>query len=251
MKITDAIWEKHNLGVIALEIEIDSSDSFSHLSNLITLHNYDYVIIKVPIRLLSFAHALEDMGFRFMETQVALSRDLHVASNFSTGFNFLLQKIEVKQANDNDHLEKILSRIDISMFATDRISMDPLFGPQVGMERYKNWIKQEVIKEGSILAELSLNKKSIGFYLLSKLENGAYFSTLAGIYSEFRGKGLGISAVAKPLECVIELGGRWVHTRNSTNNLESLKLHLTCGYSIKEMFYIFRWLRVDAISKIK
>ena len=77
MKIVKAVWEKRNLGYDAYEIVLDKRDlkkgAESILEDLRAQNFYHaYVTIKMPVGNLNVLHALEDVGFRFMETQLYL-----------------------------------------------------------------------------------------------------------------------------------------------------------------------------------
>jgi len=50
MKITDAYWEKRNLGITCTEIIIENGDQLSHLEEINdVLECVEYVVVKVPV----------------------------------------------------------------------------------------------------------------------------------------------------------------------------------------------------------
>ena len=80
MKIINATWEKRNLGCDAYEIQIERKDLKNFSSIMSDLKKQDfsgaYVTVKMPVGNLEALHALEDDGFRFMETQYKIKNKI-------------------------------------------------------------------------------------------------------------------------------------------------------------------------------
>ena len=80
MKIIKATWENRNLGCDAYEIKIEWKDfkNFQEVIDELKRQDFSgaYVTVKMPVGNLKTLHALEDAGFRFMETQFSLKLDL-------------------------------------------------------------------------------------------------------------------------------------------------------------------------------
>ena len=76
MKIVHATWEKRNFGRDAYEVTLDRKDMDDVSAVIGTLSdarfNETYVCVKLPVGNLKIVHALEDLGFRFLETQLSL-----------------------------------------------------------------------------------------------------------------------------------------------------------------------------------
>ena len=77
MKIIKATWENRNLGRNAYEITLNRKDLKDFDTTLKEIRAQDfagaYVVVKMPVGDLKTLHALEDDGFRFVETQFCLA----------------------------------------------------------------------------------------------------------------------------------------------------------------------------------
>jgi len=245
MKIIDAVWEKRNLGLRVGEIQFERTDLIDALHTPLPFGSYDYLVAKVPTNMLPLVHKLERLKFYFLETQFDLKKDLRKGLQIPQEFSWINDRVNTSVISDTNRIEEILAKIDSSMFDSDRVSIDPLLGSKPGAERYRNWIRDEMSRGEAVLVELSLEGASIGFFLLSNFRAEYCFSTLAGIYSEFKGCGFGLSAIAMPIIFAKEQKAKFIHTVNSSNNQQSLKIHLACGYSIENISYVFRWMSPD------
>ena len=241
MKIIDAHWELRNLNLRVAEILFEDRELVDQNGFEFPFDQYDFILAKIPAASVSFMHMLEDIGFRYLETQFEMVRDLRKTVIFPEMYKAILSKVSLLPVDNDTSLNALLDRIDSSLFDTDRVSLDPLLGPQKGAARYKNWMIDEYESGKAFLAELVFNKMPIGFFLLTKKNNSTYVATLAGLYKEYQKTGLGISAVAKPIEWCTSNGVTTLITRNSSNNPDSLKVHLSCGYVLRDIKYIFRW----------
>ena len=71
-----ASWERRNLGCDAWEIELTAADAADLDATLGALHDPSfagcYVVVKIPVGFIRLLHALEDDGFRFVESQLRL-----------------------------------------------------------------------------------------------------------------------------------------------------------------------------------
>ena len=77
MKIVEATWERRNFGRDAWEITLGREDLADVEKTLAALRDSRfagaYVCVKMPVGNLKMLHALEDDGFRFLETQLSRS----------------------------------------------------------------------------------------------------------------------------------------------------------------------------------
>lgn len=80
MKITNAVWEKRNLGVTTCEVTFDEHDS---TENIVApcdelLSQYDYRVFRVPAGRCDISLFLQSRGCRFMETAITLQNEFLV-----------------------------------------------------------------------------------------------------------------------------------------------------------------------------
>lgn len=248
MTIVDAHWEQRNLGLRAAEVLLAPDDQPAELPKR-GFAAYDYIVAKVPSACLSLVHDLEVLGFRYLETQFEIVRDLQHPLALAPATQALLNRFECDEVTSAAGLQQVLAQVTPDMFTTDRVSLDPLFGPEIGARRYRNWIQDEMRSGQAVLCELRSAATRVGFFLLRRQGDTHGFATLAGLYSPYKGRGLGISIVAKPLQWATGHGLRRLVTRNSSNNMESFKLHLGCGYVLSDMLYLLRWTRRPAAAE--
>ena len=226
MKIEEDRWDKKHLNLNVVKVQFEKKDTINSLRNE-EIECYDYVLAKVPVCELELTHFLEDNGFRFLETQFELVLDSGKPCAMPKYFEKVLNEISYKKITRYQNVERIINRIDENLFDSDRVSLDPFFNKEIGAKRYRNWIRDEYNGDKSILFELNLNKNPIGFFLLKRINAKSYFA-------------LRISVVAKPIDWARQNKIDALVTRNSSNNLQSLKIHLECGYTIQSINYLLR-----------
>lgn len=248
MKFIEAFWEKRNLGVDTLEIEFDNNEKINYLSFKDKINNYDYIVAKVPNSNIKICHLLEQNRFKFMEAQIFVKKNLKDYSKKNDYFNRFLKEIFVRQVIGKRSLENLLLLIDEDMFNTDRISLDEYFGKKKAIYRYKNWIKDEFKNDKSELYELIYQDKKIGFFLIEDIQKNSIDSLLAGIYTKFKGIGLGFSIIQKPIEIAIERNKKYLKTKISSNNISVIKLYSLYGFEIYDIKYVFTKINKEVIN---
>lgn len=244
MNLRNAYWEKRNLNLNVLEVEFDDNDTVEDINKL-KYNDFEYIVIKVPIGKLDIIHKLEDINFRFLETQFELMNEVQEGRIFKQTHLEILKNTYYKEILHKDELDNLLANLDKYMFETDRISLDPIFNKKISAVRYKNWVMDEFKNKDSRICNLIYNDANIGFFII-KLNEEKADSLLAGLYDKYRNKGLGIATVQNPIEyCVENHNIRKITTRISSNNLKSLKVHVECGYKIIGMKYVLRKININ------
>ena len=73
----EATWEERNLGLRVLEITLDEREERDVVTAIgDASRDFDYTLIKVPSGNPGLAHELEELGFRFLETQLEIFKKL-------------------------------------------------------------------------------------------------------------------------------------------------------------------------------
>jgi GNAT superfamily N-acetyltransferase len=240
MRIVEALWERRNLGREVLEIEFEANDKEWDPGALKRAVSADYVLAKVPAGNVRLVHALEDDGYRFLEAQITIQIDLSQPLKPPASADAICASVASRAITQPAALDELLFAMDTGMFNTDRVSLDPVLGPGPALTRYQNWIRDEFSNVENVLQGLYLGQKPVGFFLLRKLSAEHYFASLAGVFTLYRGTGLGVAAMWKPIEWALANGARRLTTRNSANNPASLKIHLAVGYQIQRVHYLLR-----------
>jgi len=245
MEVINAIWEKRNIEVDAYEIRLSCSDClrpcdvFSELRK--DKYKKSYVTIKVPVNHIDLLHQLEDFGFRFMEMQ------FHVAKNllhYKAPDKISSLKMDIKQkeiAKTISEWKDVTNLIDEDMFHTDRIYVDPKLKFGTSCKRYKNWMMDLVGKPDYHLFLYYDDKTPIGFGLVcfDNLNKKVYV-VLEGIFTKYQHMGYGSKMFDVALTSYAQKGFESLETCISSNNFPIIKIDLLFGYSIIDEVYVLR-----------
>jgi hypothetical protein len=124
----EATWEERNLGLRVLEITLDEREERDVVTAIgDASRDFDYTLIKVPSGNPGLVHELEELGFRFLETQLEIFKKL---KSYEEPKGPILEEIQYQEVGSREGLDLVLEQIDEQMFVTDRVSLDPALGPQ-------------------------------------------------------------------------------------------------------------------------
>lgn len=232
MKIIDCYWEQANLDCRVAEVSVSPIDVFLEEVLLDLEKKYDYIVLKLPVA--SFAQYLKvtEAQYVFIETQLSIQKKMD-SWNLSPRDEKLLKHFSAKEVTNVSELEEVLSKIHEQMYTTDRIYLDPMFGPFFSAQRYRNWTR-DAYKQGAVLLKYFFKNEEIGYGLL-KIDNTVAYGLLGGIY---HGEGMGI---------IVSTGALYVKERNfdlfktkiSTNNTPILRLYNHFNFEITNVEYVF------------
>jgi len=247
MKVIDAFWEKRNLNVDVTEVELDKRDMLdvhSTISKIAELRSPGRVIyIKIPVGNLNLLHALEDIGFRFLECQIKVSRSLNDYEP-PADLKPLLENTSVQIIKkDKDGLRLLLEKISPGMFATDRICLDPLWGgacEEISATRYKNWIT-DIFQDNTTTCYYFLkSSKIVGFGVANQDSDGdVVHGLLGGVLKSEIDPVASVCFLHAPLLLFKGLKTKFI-TSISSNNFAVCRLYIFFGYKIEKMQYVMR-----------
>lgn len=240
MKIIDAVWEKRNLGVHAFEVQVEGKDSFEEFireEKEALDQGAEYIVVKAPVNLPDFLWKLPEADYTFIEADLSIS--LQKKNYEIPPFIARLDRnVEVVQVTNKIEIEKLLSKYKDNLFDTDRISIDPHFSKDLSANRYLCWT-QDMLDKGCKLFEICIKDKKVGFFIVKQMNEKVAYPVLAGMYSEYKGKGLGALLIKKCIETIWELGYEKINTSVVSNNLSIIKIHLCFGFEINDLFYTY------------
>jgi len=236
MKIIDAHWEKRNIGVDTTEFLIEGHEVLLDLLAELKKHERDYNVVKTPIARPDICSALQSTGYVFIETLTHCFEDSQKLSINSIKTR-ILQSCTVGEALSED-LEGVFESINSGLFQTDRISLDPHFGIQVGNRRYCLWIQDEIAR-GAKLFIVNSGEKKIGFFILKKTDEKEFYLFLSGLFPEFQKSGIGFCPHCHGILKCFELGARRVKLSFSSNNRGAAALHMDLGHRLDTQYYVF------------
>lgn len=236
MITTNAIWEKDNFNKNVLEIQFEPTDTKDCLDTLSTLEKeFNYILAKVPKMKIDLAHRLEEHEFRFLETQISLSYNLKKHKSLEQK-----NRIQFKQLHKPDDLDVLIASIDLGLFLTDRVAIDPTLGIEYANTRYINWIKNDFENKATKIIEASIDNRKMGFFYLKDRGNNVIDAVLFAIYQDSQKRGYTVKVMEQMLVYLAKEGYTRVETKVSSNNIEILKLHLSLGLRVENVNYIFR-----------
>ncbi|WP_138496209.1 GNAT family N-acetyltransferase [Paenibacillus pinistramenti] len=250
MKKIDAYWELRNLDRSVLEIEFEDKDTIHVLNDLTQdFQNYPYIVAKIPKGKLELVHSLEDMGFRFMETQFELSRNLNRRRELSRYVQKMFPQCTWEKVDTEEKLQGFLAKIEEGIFVTDRVSLDPVFGTETAYKRYVNWMSNAYYSGTAHIYQVELNSKKIGFFYCSAVDTNTVQGILTAVYKEHIHNGLGLIVIEAGLKWAKESGYSKLVIKTSSNNLEALRAYTSAGFETKNAYYILRkHPRQDALT---
>ncbi len=224
MIVTDCYWEFLNLGCHVAEVGVERNEIIDKDAILEIEKDYDYIVVKIPSGMPLAYTSISELGYSFIESQISLnkkSKDFVIENNL---VKRVYNGIRVEIIEKEKDLQRILSKMTPDMFSTDRIYLDPHFGSDYSLRRYRNWLQEE-FKRGSMLSHTFYNDKEVCFNL-TRTSNGIRSGLLGGLFEEFQSAGLGL---------VLMLSIYWLKnngydfklykTKVSSNNLPVIQLY--------------------------
>lgn len=219
MKITDAFWEKRNLGLDVVEITLEPEDTHETIRQTLSQIQGDYVVVKVPSHLHSAPFLLTELGFVFMECLNYLEYDF-TNPTLSEKKEKLLAQGAISLMSEKD-VDYTMTRLKEHLFTTDRISKDPHFTLDDSARRYCGFIS-DGLKQGTQYFNVLYQGEVVGFSCLKKHSDTDYEFPLSCIYPEHAGKGYSTIFVEEFAKKTISAQGKRLFCYISMNNIDSL-----------------------------
>ena len=250
MKIVEATWEVRNLGRRAFEISLDKRDCQDVdkvLSGLMDpQYNGAYVTVKLPAGNLACLHALEDFGFRFLENQLEVR---YALSKYKTPpqIQNLIVPVSIKEIPHVLAEWKVIAdKITPDLFETDRISLDPFWGPETGCRRYRNWLLDMCERDDAhLLVFGDPDDPAVEYgFTLDRLDegNGVLHGILGGVFCDCDKPGIGFSIYDASFRNDVLRGARVLVSAISSNNPAVIAVDAVLGIAegIRRSTYVLR-----------
>ena len=237
MKIVDCPWELANLDCRVAEISIKADEVIEKASIQSLESKYDYLVLKVQAGQMLNNISASELGFTLAETQMALikaKRDWNLESDILTK-RFMEQLSVEKIATEQDFVE-LMSSITDDMYSTDRIYLDPEFGPKFSVKRYKNWTRTEW-ERGALLYKHFFRGRYVGYSLCKKQED-ELICLLAGCFEQYQKTGIGLWIPLVP-ELLPDVEYTKYTTHVSTNNIPVWQMYNHQKYVVGGFDYVF------------
>lgn len=237
MKIANCPWELENLGCRVAEVSVLATDMVDVNEIQKIESDYDYIVIKIESGNMHHTILMTQLGYTLAETQMSLKKpyfEWHIQDDKLT--SALLSQMKVEQIKSDDDLQELLSLMTDHMFSTDRIYLDPLFGPKYSARRYRNWTVSE-FKRGALLYKHYFRNQYVGFSLCKKEEENLH-CLLAGNFEQYQNTGIGFWIPLIPLLYPDTQHKNYV-TSISTNNYPVWQMYNRHHYTITKFDYVY------------
>ena len=111
MKVIDAVWEKRNLKVDTVEVEIELDDSLDGITEVLETveRKYQYIVVKVPVRRADIMHLLYGERYEYVEDMVFFIHNLQEVQRTRV-MQRMYNAVSVRECNDQD-IEEIYQEI--------------------------------------------------------------------------------------------------------------------------------------------
>mgnify|MGYP001466639738 CR=1 FL=1 len=245
MKITEAEWEKRNLGVKTAEITAERNDTIGELRMIQEKldQEYKYICLKTKTNSPDFIFGLNDLGYTFIETQIGLkfdSNDYCISKSTELSAEKYGSRIAFEFADNDLEMERIIDKIrNPQMFTTDRIFLDPGFEKEKAGIRYYWWCRDSFQRNGKI-CEVHLDGRAIGIMAYEPVTKKKYKGLIGGIYPEYSDYALLMPAINYLFFQHLMKGGmKLLLSAVSSNNPTIFKMNLASGYQIKDIHYVY------------
>ncbi|GHU52462.1 hypothetical protein FACS189496_2640 [Bacilli bacterium] len=240
MKIIDAFWEKRNLGVSCVEVTVNTDDGpeiAERLDKLVA----EYIVVKVPSKKIDLMFMLEDKGYHFIETQLAVSHNLKGIDNINSGIIArVVSELQYSEMTSED-LTELFLQIRSEVFESDRVYLDPEFTHEQASNRYIGWITDEK-KRGATLYKVTFEGRSIGFFSLYNDKENICHASVSCVYKGYENSGMGLGVYYYMVVEAKKRGSKSMSGAGvavSTNNVRSLKALIAVGFQVKNAFYVY------------
>jgi len=209
--------------------EIDESCySDNAFMSFIKLNNRDFEKI----------HYLEELDFRYMESQYKLKKRLTKAyKNSPLSRHCLLQRLDYSDEKTIEKIEEIIT----TTFDTDRYYLDPKLDKNYSGLRYNNWFLNS-FNDDKYSTDVYISKKSgdiIGFQMVKK-ESDEIYLMLGGVSKEYKGYGFIASLLIDYFNYIFSYGIKTVYSSISSHNLEVFNIYMYLGFSLIDEKIVMR-----------
>jgi len=178
---------------------------------------------------------LEDHGFRFIEMLYQPEFcNLQEAEFSQTG-------LTVMPAGRED----LPTLLDIAgnAFRNERFHVDPRLNPQLGDQRYRNWVNNSLDHPSQRLNVIRDGSRLVAFFVTERLADETCYWHLNAVSPDAQGKGYGRRAWLAMLHRAQEEGAQRVRTSIVARNHRVLNLYARLGFRFPPPQMTFHWVR--------
>lgn len=189
----------------------------------------DFVMARADVFDLAAIHALEDHGFRYIETAITNSYDLR-RIEACPPVDYQIRAARTDEAN-------LLVSMAEDAFLTHRFYADKRFPTDKVDAMYREWVRSSLESAAWTTIVLEAEGKVRGFFLYRLEDLTAYFGMrfvkwrMAALSSDDRGKGYGLQLFQGAMQHVREQA-EIVDSGLTIRNTRSFNLHVKLGFRL-------------------
>jgi ribosomal protein S18 acetylase RimI-like enzyme len=191
---------------------------------------------RLPHACLTESMFLEEHGFRFIE--MLYQPELALVPSESSG---AFVPLSIRRALDVDlpAIEEIAGKA----FVNERFHMDPRLGPELGNQRYQNWVRSSFAHPDQQLYALSDGDKLVAFFVTEMQADGVCYWHLNAVAPEAQGLGYGRRAWQTMIKQAAEAGAKRIQSSVVARNHRVLNLYASLGFHFSPPSMTFHWVR--------
>lgn len=240
MQTIHAVWEKENLGVNAYEIFLsdrDTPESVAAEEKRLAAEGAEYIVLKSPVNCPQLLFGLPQLGYTYVETvfKVEIRRSDYHMPDAVTRFD---RGLTVAHRVSPEEWQPVFDRIHSGIFRSDRVTLDPAFSPEMGGNRYANWLRNMLLR-GADLYEVLQGEKAIGFFVIIRKDENTVDPVLMAMYDEQNDRGMGVLLHKKTLDTCFTYDCKRLTSTIVSNNSKVLRIYVNAGASIADTLYTY------------
>lgn len=246
IKISDAVWEKRNLGFSVYEVTVNEYAKITELDSVLSLDS-DLLYVKVHHNNFHVIKKLLSENFVYIENQFIIQKRLRKVV-VPELFTKTLRSLETQVISSKKEFEIIFDELDKGLFTSDRFAKDENFGIKVSNLRYKNWIS-DMIRSGDYECNLIKTKDEkipVAFFI-NKYQLKIAHAMLGGVFNDFKGIGVGHSFIYFAMKNAIKQNCKVLKTQISSNNLPVFNIYSSIfGFEINGNYVVLKKINLNA-----
>ena len=241
MEITKHEIDSQVLGRAILELRGPFDDDFGHVErDYVQAHAPLYVLYKAPIEEVATIHQLEDVGFRFVETQLRLT--FRLRGHFDTG----KAPYAFERVTTEEQLREVLE-IAGNTFTDDRFLVDPKLADahKISAALYQAYGLQSFARDDDPVYRLvnATTGRTVAFKTHRIVNPDEALMLLGGVHADVKNAGIAAINAYYEFNELIKHGVKRFTTHVSARNYGVMNLEISgFQYRIKQTFVVLRKL---------
>jgi hypothetical protein len=224
----------------------DADDIAAEEQRYVARYDPAYALCKAPIEDLALIHRLEDVGFRFIETQLRLT--FTIRKPYEVSGPYVFQEVVAEEI-----LDEVLAIVR-ETFTDDRWVIDPEISDARGLagKRYEAYVRQSFERADERVYRLAerATGKTLAMRTHRLLADGQALMLLGGVHPDYKGAALGPMTSFHEYNELLRASVTRITTHVSARNYAILNLEMSAlKYRVAQTFVVMRKLYGVAASR--